>query len=96
MTQVNPFEGSAGAADAAGVAAPTDTQVVVLTDAEIDAIAGAHLLTTPPGNLPHWGWFYASRDVTVGFPWSVNVPIREDWHVGCGLQRCFGPYASYY
>jgi hypothetical protein len=81
--------GNAGAADAANVATPTDTQIFILTDTQIDVVAGGHLVNSPP---PGTGWHYGTH-LVVG--WSVlppgpTVEIGSGLHLECGKDEVFG------
>jgi hypothetical protein len=73
--------GSSGAADAANVAAPTDNQVVILTDTQIDAVAGGHLAAPPaPGTGEHDGTY-----------WEAGISI---WPPGPSLEIATGPHTE--
>ncbi len=93
MTSVKPFKSSAGAADAAGVAAPTNSEVVILTDAEVDAmdaVAGGHVFFTPVYRGMHFGRNWERLEF--GYPQIFNFVIEQDWHKECGVIPCLGPY----
>lgn len=70
--------GSAGAVDAADVAASTERKVVVLTDTQMDGVTAGHLARSPANNKVHSGKFWE-----VGLLYIGNGP-----HTGCGNIRC--------
>jgi hypothetical protein len=75
--------GSVAVADAADVTTPANTQVVVLTDTQMDKVTAGHLYDPPAHDKLHWGSFWK---ITIGVPTEISITYGP--HAKCGSLPC--------